>query len=136
MKVTPADTETVVGVAYWHVFEVTLFATGCAQSDKQFGNRFGCEDESEGSCTETFFGGVTSEITCQDRPDEPGFECGHEFSVTGSFCADCSERKGIADVRTQQMKDDGCIPCRISMEGLNITVEDNVGDTVVTVISL
>ncbi|KKK90607.1 hypothetical protein LCGC14_2721320, partial [marine sediment metagenome] len=136
VKVVPADTTLVAGVAYWHGFEVTLFATGCAQPDKQFADRLGCEDESEGTCTETAFGGGVFEITCQDRPDEPGFECGHDVSTTGSFCADCPTRSGVHDVRTQQMKDDGCIPCRLSMDGLNITVEDAVGDTVVTVISL
>ncbi|KKL83055.1 hypothetical protein LCGC14_1978560, partial [marine sediment metagenome] len=45
-------------------------------------------------------------------------------------------KSGVLDVRTQQMKDDGCIPCGLSIDGLNITVEDDVGDTVVTVISL
>lgn len=136
VEVIPAVTAEVAGIAYHHGFEVTLQSTGCAQPDKQFADPIGCEEESEGSCTETSFGGGIFEITCQDRPDEPGFACGHDFSTTGSFCDDCPVRSGVHDVRTQQMKDDGCIPCRLSMDGLTITVEDDVGATVVTVISL
>jgi len=39
------------------------------------------------------------------------------------------------DVRTQQMIDDGCLPCALSMDGLTITVTDANGVSVVTVIS-
>ena len=133
--VVPAVSATVAGTAYEHGFEVTFFATGCAQPDVQFAFPIGCEGESEGSCRQTAFGAVFN-ITCQDRPDEPGFVCGHDVSTTGSHCADCPNRSGVHDVRTAQMKTDGCIPCGLSMDGLNITVEDDVRDTVVTVISL
>ena len=134
--VVPAVSATVAGIAYHHGFEVTFFATGCAQPDKQFAFPIGCEGESEGACAETAFGGGVFEITCQDRPDEPGFECGFDVSTVGNHCVDCPTRSGVHDVRTAQMITDGCIPCGLSMDGLNITVEDDVGDTVVTVISL
>ncbi len=136
VKVVPAVSATVGGTAYEHGFAVTFFATGCAQSDAGFAFPIGCEDEAEGNCRQVAFGSGTFNTTCQDRPDEPGFECGFDVSITGSHCADCPTKSGVLDVRTQQMKDDGCIPCGLSMDGLNITVEDDVGDTVVTVIAL
>ncbi|KKL69542.1 hypothetical protein LCGC14_2113880, partial [marine sediment metagenome] len=101
----------------------------CTCGNRQHAEPKGCEDESEGVCRQTSFGEGTFGITCQpDPPDDCGFPVG-----LPDECANCA-KSGVKDIRTQQMKDDGCKPCGTSFDGAIITVTDDVGTQVSTVV--
>ena len=131
VKVTAPDRTDVSGDAYRKGLAVTNPGS-CPNGAFDCANIVGCDDVEISGCTgPVSIAGSNFSVVC----------------VTGGQCnglpdcAPCStacgfELDGPVDVRTQQMIDDGCLPCGISMEGLNITVEDAVGDTVVTVIAL
>ena len=131
VSVTPPSTTTVAGEAYEHGFEVTKddAVCLCTCGNRQHAEPKGCEDESEGVCRQTSFGEGTFGITCQpDPPDDCGFPVG-----LPDECANCA-KSGVKDIRTQQMKDDGCKPCGTSFDGAIITVTDDVGTQVSTVV--
>ncbi len=77
-----------------------------------------------GDCTEGACGGNCSGTLPFDNDPEP---CAADPTLPGG---------AVCDKRTQQMKDDGCIDCTLAMYGLVITVEDALGATVATVITL
>lgn len=133
--VTPPDKTTVGGTAYRSGFEITRSGGGCACtcSEFQYSEPFGCEDQSLGSCAQSALGSGTFPINCED--DTLG-DCGlYPNSTPGDPCDNCA-RSGVVDLRTQQMKDDGCLPCQLSMDGVEVTVTDDDGVSVVTIISL
>ena len=77
-----------------------------------------------GDCTEGACGGNCSGTLPFDNDAEP---CGTDPLLAGG---------AVCDKRTQQMKDDGCIDCSLAMFGLVITVQDALGASVATVISV
>ncbi len=131
VKVTAPDRADVSGDAYRRGLSVTNPGS-CPNGAFDCANVVGCDDVEISGCTgPVVIPGSSFTVVC----------------VTGGACdglpdcAPCSTACGFqlgdpVDVRTAQMITDGCLPCAISMEGLNITVEDAVGDTVVTVIAL
>ncbi len=132
VSVVPPATVEVAGIAYYTGWLWTN-DPGCILSNNAFSVPFGCQGESEGSCSNTARNPSTFPILCEDQgvvcglPDcDPGDSCG-QFSATAS---------GSHDARTQQMKDDGCHPCVVEMDRSVITVTDDVGTEVATVIVL
>ena len=133
VQVVSPSRPNVSGVAYSLGLETTRQAE-CPNPAFQHTNTVGCDDVELSGCAGPSSLSATFQVVCAEGGEAgcPGFpECPVPEGPCGSFGLCCP-----FDRRTQQMKDDGCLPCSISMEGLNITVEDNVGDTVVTVISL
>ena len=79
----------------------------------------------DGDCADGGCGsGCGGSVLPFDNDPEP---CGTNPELDGGV---------VCDKRTQAMKDDVCQPCEVQMNGGSITVEDDVGATVVTVITL
>ena len=131
VKVESPSRPSVSGTAYHLGLEVTNPGS-CPNAAFQCSNAVGCDDAEISGCTGPTALGATFQVVCVTGGSCESFTdcapCGTACSGFGMCCP--------FDVRTAQMITDGCLPCRISMDGLNITVEDDVGDTVVTVISL
>lgn len=129
--VTPPDRPTVSGTAYSSGLEITNPGS-CPNSAFQCSNAVGCDDVEISSCTgPTSLSAVFSVVCVTGGVCDPFVDC---LPCSGA-CADF----GLCcpfDRRSQQMKDDGCLPCALSMDGLTITVEDAVGTKVSTVIAL
>ena len=131
ITVAPPSGSEVSGVAYRNGLKVTNPGS-CPDGAFDCANTVGCDGVEISGCT----GPVT--------------EAGNNWAVvcvTGGACesfVDCAPC-GTAcsgfpsgnpfDKRTQQMIDDGCLPCALSMDGVTITVTDAEGASVVTVIS-
>ena len=134
VTVTPPEETVVAGTAYRTGFEITKSggACSCTCSAFQFSEPFDCSGESLGNCAQTALGEGTFPINCED--DTLG-NCGlFPNSTPGDPCDNCA-RSGIVDLRTQGMKDAGCVPCELLFEGATITVEDDAGTKVVTTLS-
>ena len=130
VKVTAPNRPAVSGTAYSLGLETTRFAD-CPNPAFQHSNNVGCDDVEISACTGPTGLAATFQVVCSEAGEAgcPGFADCAPGACTFSLCCPF-------DRRTQQMKDDGCLPCALSMDGLTITVEDDVGDTVATVISL
>ncbi len=131
VKVTAPDRVDVIGNAYRNGLAVTNTGS-CPGPAFSCGNFVGCDDVEISGCTGPVSApGNNWQVVCNTGVCPQFPDC----IPCSTACSDFPSGNPF-DVRTQQMIDDGCLPCGISMEGLNITVEDAVGDTVVTVISL
>ncbi|KKL75015.1 hypothetical protein LCGC14_2059120 [marine sediment metagenome] len=132
VKVTAPDRTDVTGSAYRNGLSVTNPGS-CPNAAFDCANVVGCDDvEISGCAGPVSIPGSSFAVVCVTGGVCDAFT---DCAPCGTACSGFPVGDPV-DVRTQQMIDDGCLPCGISMEGLNITVEDAVGDTVVTVISL
>ena len=81
---------------------------------------------------------ITCEVCCNSCSNKPNACCGDTTGFCGHACCDdegestCEQRTN--DMRTQTMKDNGCKPCSATMEGAIVSVTDNVGAVVSTII--
>ncbi|KKK86897.1 hypothetical protein LCGC14_2758640, partial [marine sediment metagenome] len=81
--------------------------------------------------------GVTGPVVCRDIScTDPLDVCGGVGEPCGAGASTVLGGGGsMCDRRNQSQKDAGCLPCRLSMDGVTITVTDAEGVSVVTVIS-
>ena len=96
------------------------------------GNVVGCDGVEISPCADPIVpGAVNWPVVCGvggGCPELP--DCADSGGACNGF-----EMGNPFDVRSQQMIDDGCLPCALSMDGVTITVTDAEGVSVVTVLS-
>ena len=131
ITVKPPVGEDVSGSAYRNGLKVTSPAN-CSEGAFDCANVVGCDGVEISGCTGPISGPANNfAIVCVSGGSCPGLDP----------CIPCSTAcSGFPignplDVRTQQMIDDGCLPCALSLDGVTITVTDAEGVSVVTVIS-
>jgi len=146
VQVTPPETQDIAGEAYQKVL-YSLKTSSCVVGTN-VSSGYSCKDVSLENCdssptADCLGAGVAfcREVVCPDDESVPcwdvisGGVCGSAGDCNG--CDKVLAGEGVAcDVRSQSMIDGGCLPCGVSMEGLSITVTDDVGTEVTTVISV
>lgn len=145
VKVVAPANSIVSGDAYEKI--VYSVKTGACVLGTNVNQSYGCRDAKISDCdtssTQDCVGeGVIfcrevacpDEVPCEGLGSPSGGVCGSVGACNG---CDVVEAGGGApcDVRSQQMIDDGCLPCGLAFKGLTITVTDNVGAQVATVIA-
>ena len=145
VRATPPTTEDIAGEAYQKVL-YSLKTSGCVVGTN-VSSGYSCQDVSLQNCdsspTADCLGAGAAfcrEVACPDDESVPCWDV-----ISGGVCGSAGACNGcdkvlagegaVCDVRSQQMIDDGCIPCGIAMDGLSITVTDSLGTEVTTVIS-
>ncbi|KKL90474.1 hypothetical protein LCGC14_1904340, partial [marine sediment metagenome] len=133
VTVTPPDKEVVAGTAYRLGLKVTNPAS-CPDGAFDCGNTVGCDGVEISGCTGPL--GPAAEGNNWQVVCTTGGACESflDCAPCGTACSGFAIGNPL-DKRTQQMIDDGCLPCALSMDGVTITVTDAEGVSVVTVIS-
>ena len=131
ITVKPPTGETVTGNAYRIGLAVTNPGS-CPDAAFTCANIVGCDGVEISGCTgPVVVSGNSFAVVCVTGGACEAFE---DCAPCGTACSDFPSGNPV-DTRTQQMIDDGCLPCALSMDGVTITVTDAEGVSVVTVIS-
>ncbi|KKM69118.1 hypothetical protein LCGC14_1454020 [marine sediment metagenome] len=131
ITVKPPIGEEVSGVAYRNGLKVTNPAS-CPDGAFECANTVGCDGVEISGCTGPgSFPGNSFAVVCVTGGACEGLP---DCAPCGTACSGFPIGNPL-DKRTQQMIDDGCLPCALSMDGVTITVTDAAGASVVTVLS-
>ena len=121
VTVTP-PTSTGAGTAYYLGFQETR-PSGCF-AEFEYSAPYGCQGQSLGSCAQTALS-ASFGIVCSTQGSCPGVpDCVQPVCDNYPLCCPW-------DVRSQAQKDGGCLPCKISMDGVVVTVTDAFGNEAV-----
>lgn len=139
----PANNPNVGGRAYWLLAHSGASNVSCiVGATAVVGLR--CDGVTQDTCfastqncvgagCSTGIGGTCGPLICSDGPNCPGPSCGGDLMT---YMMAHQSSAAAVDQRTQAMKDLGCKPCTLEMQGATVTVQDAAGAPVSTPVTV